>query len=89
MTRSGRGTFETRQGHLALWRRVALSKPSGSPTCDTVKVAVIPVLLGKGIPLLPPPAQHVKLRLAGNKAYQSGIVSLEYAIEYQRAEGTR
>ncbi len=55
---------------------------------DTVELAVIPVLLGQGIPLLPPPAQHVKLRLVGNKAYKTGIVSLEYAIEYRRADGS-
>ena len=49
---------------------------------DTVEVAVIPILLGEGIPMLPPPAQRAKLRLVGNKVYKTGIVSLEYAIEY-------
>jgi dihydrofolate reductase len=53
---------------------------------DTVEVAVIPILLGEGIPLLPPPARHVKLRLVGNKAFTTGIMSLEYAIEYGPAE---
>ena len=48
---------------------------------DTVEVAVIPVLLGGGIPLLPPPTQQAKLRLVGNKVYKTGIVSLEYAVE--------
>jgi dihydrofolate reductase len=50
---------------------------------DTVEVAVIPVLLGAGIPLLPPGGQ-AKLKLTGNRTYsQTGIVSLEYAIEYE------
>ncbi len=49
---------------------------------DTVEVAVIPALLGEGIPMLPPPAQRARLRLVGNKVFQTGIVSLEYAIEY-------
>ncbi len=49
---------------------------------DTVEVAVIPVLLGGGIPMLPPPAQRARLRLVGNKTFKTGIVSLEYAIEY-------
>lgn len=47
---------------------------------DTVAVAVIPVLLGGGIPLLPPPAQQVSLKLTGHKVYKTGIVSLEYAV---------
>jgi dihydrofolate reductase len=49
---------------------------------DRVEVAVIPVLLGGGIPLLPPPAGHVQLRLVGSKAFKTGIMALEYAIDY-------
>ena len=48
---------------------------------DTVEVAVIPVLLGEGIPLFPPPALTVKLNLTGHKIYKTGIVSLEYAVK--------
>jgi dihydrofolate reductase len=48
---------------------------------DTVEVAVIPVLLGSGIPLLPPPANQVKLKLTGHKVYKTGIVALEYAVQ--------
>lgn len=47
---------------------------------DTVEVAVIPVLLGGGIPLLPPPAQRRSLRLTGHRVYGTGIVLLEYAV---------
>lgn len=47
---------------------------------DTVEVAVIPVLLGGGIPLLPTPARQAKLRLTGHRVYTTGIVSLEYAV---------
>ena len=47
---------------------------------DAVEVAVIPVLLGGGTPLLPPPAKQAKLRLAGHRVYPSGIVALEYAV---------
>ena len=47
---------------------------------DTVEVAVIPVLLGEGIPLLASPARLTKLKLTGHKVYQAGIVSLEYAV---------
>jgi dihydrofolate reductase len=49
---------------------------------DTVEVAIIPVLLGGGIPLLPPPANHAKLKLTGHKVYKkTGIVSLEYKVK--------
>jgi dihydrofolate reductase len=48
---------------------------------DAVDVALVPVLLGGGIPLLPPPARQVKLKLTGHKIYKTGIVSLEYAVE--------
>jgi dihydrofolate reductase len=50
---------------------------------DTVEVAVIPVLLGGGLPLLPSPARQSKLKLISSKAYKTGILSLEYAIEYE------
>jgi dihydrofolate reductase len=48
---------------------------------DTVEVAVIPALLGGGIPLIPPPAKQARLKLTGHKAYKTGIISLEYAVE--------
>lgn len=48
---------------------------------DTVEVAVIPVLLGAGIPLLPSLARRAALKLTSNKVYKkTGIVSLEYAV---------
>lgn len=45
---------------------------------DTVEVAVEPVLLGEGTPLLPPPSKQTKLKLTGHKVYKTGIVSLQY-----------
>ncbi len=48
---------------------------------DTVEVAIMPVLLGGGVPLLPSPAEQTKLKLTNHKVYKSGIVSLEYAIQ--------
>jgi dihydrofolate reductase len=54
---------------------------------DAVEVAVVPVLLGEGIPLLPPKpsSERFKLKLASSRALKSGIVSLEYALEYEPA----
>jgi dihydrofolate reductase len=47
---------------------------------DTVEVAVIPVLLGSGIPLLPPGAT-TKLILSDHRVLPaSGIVALSYSI---------
>ena len=47
---------------------------------DTVEVAVIPILLGQGLQLLPPPSRQVRLQLTGQRAYPSGIVHLEYNV---------
>lgn len=53
---------------------------------DTVEVAVIPVLLGGGVPLFPPPAGQTKLELTGHRIYKkTGIVSLEYAVAPETA----
>jgi hypothetical protein len=57
---------------------------------DTVEVAVIPVLLGAGVPLLPAPAKRVTLKLTGHKLYaKTGIMSLEYAVQYGRGSKRR
>jgi dihydrofolate reductase len=46
---------------------------------DGVDAAIVPVLLGGGIPLLPSPAARAKLRLRNRRVYgKSGIVALEY-----------
>jgi dihydrofolate reductase len=48
---------------------------------DSVEVAIIPVLLGGGLPLLPHPAKLAKLKLTTHKIYEkTGTVSLEYAV---------
>ncbi len=53
----------------------------GARLVDTVEISVIPVLLGGGMPLLPPPAGQARLRLVGHRSYRSGIMSLEYEVE--------
>ena len=54
---------------------------------DSVEVSVMPVLLGEGIPLLPPEpsSEHYKLSLASSRAFETGIVSLEYTVKYEPA----
>ncbi|MGH7542971.1 MAG: dihydrofolate reductase family protein [Gemmatimonadota bacterium] len=52
---------------------------------DAVEVAVIPELLGGGLPLLPQPAKHAKLGLVKHRVYEkTGTVSLEYALPSSR-----
>lgn len=46
---------------------------------DTVELAVMPVLLGNGVPLAPQLAKTTRLRLMSQRTYKSGIVMLEYA----------
>ena len=48
---------------------------------DTVEVAVLPVLLGEGIPLLPSPAPEQRLTLTQQEVLQeTGIVTLSYSV---------
>jgi dihydrofolate reductase len=56
---------------------------------DTVEVALMPVLLGSGIPLLPPGAP-AKLELVDQKTLpESGIIAISYRVRGRRAAGAR
>jgi len=49
---------------------------------DTIEVAVIPVLLGAGIPLLPTRSDRTSLRLVSMKLYKAtGTLGLAYAVD--------
>jgi dihydrofolate reductase len=48
---------------------------------DELHFNVIPVLLGGGIPMLPPPANRGRLKLKKHRVYEkTGTVGLEYAV---------
>lgn len=47
---------------------------------DTIEPAIIPVLLGGGLPLLPAPAVRRRLTLTSQRVFPSGIVWLEYTV---------
>lgn len=49
---------------------------------DAIEVAVIPVLLGAGLPFLPSPATRAQLRLTKHKIYKkTGTILLTYAVK--------
>jgi dihydrofolate reductase len=47
---------------------------------DTVEVAVMPILLGEGVPLLPAGGRSPALRLTESKALPGGVVLLTYSL---------
>lgn len=52
---------------------------------DALSVAVVPHLLGGGIPFLEPPARQARLKLTNSRVYsKTGTVLLEYAVEYAK-----
>jgi dihydrofolate reductase len=55
---------------------------------DAVEVAVIPVLLGDGLPLLPKAKSRAKLKLIEQKLYKkTGTVMLSYDVKYGKMGG--
>src|SRR5205085_4621205 len=55
---------------------------------DSVEVAIVPILLGEGIPLLPQFSKRTGLKLIKHRIYRkTGITSLEYSV--QRVRGRR
>jgi dihydrofolate reductase len=48
---------------------------------DTVEPAIIPILLGGGVPFLPAPAVRRRLTLLRHTAYPSGMILLEYTVQ--------
>lgn len=45
---------------------------------DRIELFILPVILGEGIPLFPPPTPQLKLALAGSRSYDMGMVQLSY-----------
>jgi dihydrofolate reductase len=56
---------------------------------DVVDVALVPVMLGQGIPLIQPGAARPPLRLKSTKTYPSGIVGLSYEVGAAPRSGAR
>jgi dihydrofolate reductase len=49
---------------------------------DTIEVAVMPILLSQGVPLLPAGARSPSLRLSDSSVLPSGTVMLTYALQH-------
>ena len=49
---------------------------------DEVEVAVMPVLLGRGVPQLDPEAPRARLALTDSRAHPSGVVRLRYDVRH-------
>jgi dihydrofolate reductase len=57
---------------------------------DEFRIAVIPTLIGEGIPLIEPRHRDVELKLLSSHAYSDGVVSLHYAVDKIRShKGTK
>jgi dihydrofolate reductase len=55
---------------------------------DELHFNVVPVLLGGGVPLLPPPADRTRLKLTNQRLYEAtGTVGLEYEIVRKKRRG--
>jgi dihydrofolate reductase len=57
---------------------------------DGVDVAIIPVLLGGGVPLLATPGPRLRLRLQSHRLYAAtGTLFLEYDVEHKQSRARR
>ena len=56
---------------------------------DGIDVAIIPVLLGGGVPLIAPPSPRLRLRLRSHRLYAAtGTLALEYDVTRDESQGS-
>jgi dihydrofolate reductase len=48
---------------------------------DEFHIHVIPVFIGKGIPLIEPRRRDIELRLLSTRTFADGVVRVRYAVE--------
>ncbi len=56
---------------------------------DAVEIAIVPVLLGQGVPLLPGPYGQHRLALTSSKALPSGLLMTTYALAPEKKSSAR
>ena len=69
-------------------RRVQTTREDAGEV-DELSIHVIPVLIGKGIPLIAPRHRTVPLKLIGSRKYSDGVIRLHYAVPRQKARKPR
>ena len=47
---------------------------------DSISVTILPVILGNGTPLMPPPYDPTNLTLSNHRVYKSGSISATYEV---------
>ena len=74
-----------------LWGGGALfSALAAAGLVDGVDVAIIPVVLGGGIPLMPGPASRLSLKLRSHRLYaKTGTLFVEYDVQQKRRATSR
>jgi dihydrofolate reductase len=75
--RAGRGKEIWLFGGASLFRSLLAAKQ-----VDIIELAVSPVLLGGGIPLVEAGAPSTRLALVHSRSYPSGVVGLRYEVRY-------
>jgi dihydrofolate reductase len=55
---------------------------------DMIEPAIIPILLGGGVPLVRSPTVRRRLKLIGHRAYPSGMIVLEYEVKNRQSDET-
>lgn len=53
---------------------------------DTIEPAIIPVVLGGGVPMFPTSGMRTRLTLTDQRVYEGGMVLLEYAVHSATAK---
>ena len=48
---------------------------------DTLELGISPIILGQGVPLLPPCSRSVRLALTHHQAFASGLLVLHYVVQ--------
>ena len=75
-TASSTGSSSIRRSISRLFRELA-----SAGLVDGIDVAIIPILLGGGLPLLPAPAPRMSLQLRTHRVYaKTGTLFLEYDV---------
>jgi dihydrofolate reductase len=50
---------------------------------DELRLFIHPILLGDGLPLLPPPSDSVNLEMLDQRVYENGLLELHYRVRHR------